>query len=101
MATRLSVLEENLRILAPFGALDLPAFIADPRNYGAAERFLHLAIEAVFDIGTHCIAALGLPRPSTYADIIPALAEAQNHAHAGTSNTLKMASRKGRVSTLR
>jgi uncharacterized protein YutE (UPF0331/DUF86 family) len=75
VATRLTVLDENLRLLEHFADLDLASYLADPRNYGAAERFLQLSIEAVFDIGTHCISALGLPRPSAYSEILPALAQ--------------------------
>jgi uncharacterized protein YutE (UPF0331/DUF86 family) len=73
---RLALLEEYLQHLAPLAQLDVQAFAGEPRNYGAAERFLQLAIEALFDIGTHCIAALALPRPAKYADIVPARADA-------------------------
>lgn len=38
--------------------------------------FLHLAIESIFDIGTHCISALRLARPATYGDVLPTLADA-------------------------
>lgn len=76
VAARLAVLDENLRLLERFALLDLATYLDDPRNYGAAERFLQLAMEAVFDIGTHCISALKLPRPLAYGDILPALAEA-------------------------
>lgn len=76
VGARLAALDEYLRLLAGLAGLELTAFTSDPRNYGAAERFLHLAIEAVLDVGTHCIAGLGLPRPERYADILPALAEA-------------------------
>jgi uncharacterized protein YutE (UPF0331/DUF86 family) len=76
VAARLAVLDENLRLLERFATLGLAAYLEDPRNYGAAERFLQLAMEAVFDIGTHCISALKLPRPLAYADILPVLAEA-------------------------
>ena len=76
VAGRLAILEENLRLLEPFASLDLDTYLADPRNYGSAERFLQLAIEAVFDIGTHCISALALPRPLAYGDILPTLAQA-------------------------
>jgi len=76
IGSRLATLEEYLRLLVGFARLDLAAFTGDPRNYAAAERFLQLAIESVFDIGTHCIAALGLPRPERYSEVLPALAEA-------------------------
>lgn len=75
VSARLAALDEYLRLLEPLRGLSLEAYTADPRNYGAAERFLQLAIEAVFDIGTHCLAGLGLRRPERYADILPALAE--------------------------
>jgi len=76
VASRLAALEENLRLLGPLAALDQQAFTTDPRNYGSGERFLQLAIESIFDIGTHCISALRLPRPATYGDILPTLANA-------------------------
>jgi uncharacterized protein YutE (UPF0331/DUF86 family) len=76
IASRLAALDEHLRLLGPLAALDLEAFTSDPRNYGSAERFLQLAIESVFDIGTHCISALRLARPTTYGDVLPTLAEA-------------------------
>lgn len=76
LGTRLSVLEENLRLLDQFAQLDLPIYLSEPRNYGAAERFLQLSIEAVFDIGTHLISALALARPLAYGEILPTLAQA-------------------------
>ena len=76
VTARLTVLDENLRLLERFALLDLATYLDDPRNYGAAERFLQLAMEAVFDIGTHCISALKRPRPLAYGDILPVLAEA-------------------------
>jgi uncharacterized protein YutE (UPF0331/DUF86 family) len=76
LAARLSALEEYLRLLGDIARTDLASFLNDPRTYGSAERFLQLAIEAVFDVGTHLIAGLGLPRPSRYADILPTLADA-------------------------
>jgi len=81
VSDRLAVLEENLRLLLPFAELDLTTYLGDPRNYGAAERFLQLAIEAVFDIGTHCISTLKLPKPLTYGDILPSLAQAGLISH--------------------
>ena len=70
----MAALEEYLRFLEEAARLDSAAFAREPQNYASAERFLQLAIEAVFDIGTHCIAALGLTRPERYADILPTLA---------------------------
>lgn len=87
VATRLSALEEYLRFLFTIRDLDFESFNSDPRNYASAERFLQLAIETVFDIGTHCIASLGLPRPARYGDILPTLAAA-SIIQAGTAQEL-------------
>ncbi len=76
LGARLASLDEYLRCLPEMARLEFSVFAGDPRNYASAERFLHLAIEAVLDIGAHLIAALGLPRPERYSDVLPALAEA-------------------------
>lgn len=76
IAAKLATIEEALQFLAEMAALDDDAFVADRRNYRAAERYLHLACEAIFEIGTHVIASLGLARPDRYADVVPILADA-------------------------
>lgn len=76
VSARLAALEEYLRYLQEAASVDLAAFTADPRTWASAERFLQLAIESILDIGTHCIAGLGLSRPERYADVLPALAAA-------------------------
>ena len=57
---RLSKLEEYLRILERLSRYELQEFLSDPEHYGAAERFLQLAIEAINDMGTHVAVDLGL-----------------------------------------
>lgn len=47
---------------------------ADPLFRLAAERALHVAVEAVLDIGHHVLAGRGLPIPGTYREVVPALA---------------------------
>lgn len=44
-------------------------FIADPEQYGSAERFLQLALEALFDMGSHAIAESGLGTVNQSRDI--------------------------------
>jgi uncharacterized protein YutE (UPF0331/DUF86 family) len=73
IAAKLATIEEALGFLEEMAALDYETFVADRRNYRAAERYLHLACEAVFEIGTHLIASLGLARPERYADVLPVL----------------------------
>lgn len=76
VGARLAALEQYLGYLRDLATVEAGTFATDPRTYASAERFLQLAIESIFDIGTHCIAALGLPRPERYADVLPALASA-------------------------
>ncbi len=49
---------------------------ADALHQLAAERALHVAAEAIFDIGHHVLAGRGLPIPSTYREVLPALVRA-------------------------
>lgn len=76
IAAKLATIDEALQFLAEMAALDYGAFVSDRRNYRAAERYLHLAFEAVFEIGTHVIASLGLSRPERYSDVLPILEQA-------------------------
>ena len=46
-----------------------------PEHYGSAERFLHLAIEALIDMGSHIVADLGLGVVNWYSDIPSLLSE--------------------------
>jgi uncharacterized protein YutE (UPF0331/DUF86 family) len=42
----------------------------------AAERALHVAAEAIFDVGHHVLSGRGLPVPTNYRGIAPGLFEA-------------------------
>jgi uncharacterized protein YutE (UPF0331/DUF86 family) len=69
---RLNKLDEYLAILRALQKYSFDEFIQDPEHYGSVERFLHLAIEAVIDIGNHIVAELNLGTVNWYSDI-PAL----------------------------
>ncbi len=53
-----------------------PAERAQPLYRLAAERALHVAAEAIFDIGHHVLAGRGLKLPQAYRDVLPALVAA-------------------------
>jgi len=57
---RLSHLEAYLRILRDLSRYTLEEFLESPERYGAAERFLQLAIEALNDMAAHVAADEGL-----------------------------------------
>ena len=72
---RLNQLDEYLAILRRMQGYSYDEFVRDPEKYGAAERFLHLAIEALIDMGNHVIAESGLGVVNSYSDIPTILAD--------------------------
>lgn len=72
---RLRNLDEYLHILNRLQQYDFDTFMANPEHYGSAERFLHLAIEAINDMGNHVVADDNLGETDWYSDIPTLLAE--------------------------
>jgi len=72
---RMNRLDEYLTILKNLRKYSFEEFIEDPERYGSVERFLHLAIEAVIDMGNHIIADSELGVVNWYSDIPKILAE--------------------------
>jgi uncharacterized protein YutE (UPF0331/DUF86 family) len=66
---RLGKLGEYLGNLKKLQRYSREEFLADPEHYGSAERFLHLAIEAVLDMGNHVIADDRIGTVDWYSDI--------------------------------
>lgn len=73
---RLEKLDEYLRILYSMQRYSRDEFVAHPERYGSAERFLHLAIEALTDMGNHVIAGLQLGTVDWHSDVPRRLREA-------------------------
>lgn len=73
---RLNQLEEYLEILHGLQRYSFDAFLDNPEHYGSAERFLHLAIESLMDMGNHVVAHEGLGVVDAYSDIAHLLYEA-------------------------
>ena len=72
---RLNKLDEYLSILDELRQVNREAFNTQPQLYGSAERFLHLAIETVLDMGNHIIADENLGMVNHYSDIPNILAD--------------------------
>ena len=75
VTARLERLREYLKTLRAVEEFDLERFKNDPFIHGAAERYLHLAIECLLDIGNHIIADRGFRKPETYGEVFEILAE--------------------------
>ena len=66
---RLGKIEEYLSILDRLRKYTIDEFVGDPERYGSAERFLHLSIEAINDLGNHMIADLNMGEVNWQSDI--------------------------------
>jgi len=75
LSSRLSALEGYLTELRSFRGVSREQFIREPALHHLAERYLHLACEAVLDIAQHIIADRGYPQASSYRNTIEVLEE--------------------------
>lgn len=75
VAARIERLRLYLKILRKVEEYDFDRFSSDPFIHGTAERYLHLSIECLLDIGNHVIADRGYRKPESYAEVFDILAE--------------------------
>jgi len=87
---RLNKLDEYLSFLHKLQQYSFDEFISDPERYGSAERFLHLAIEAITDMGNHIIADLELGSVNSYSDIPSIIAEKGYMTHGLEEKWIRM-----------
>lgn len=66
---RMIKLDEYLNVLYRLRRYDREEFLSDPEHYGSAERFLHLSIEAMLDMGNHVIADENWGVVDWYSDV--------------------------------
>jgi uncharacterized protein YutE (UPF0331/DUF86 family) len=72
---RLQKLDEYLGYLQRAQKYSFEQFAGDPERYGSVERFLHLALEALIDLGSHVVADENLGDVGYQRDIPALLAE--------------------------
>ena len=72
--TRLQRLREYLGLLQDLRGVDRQKFRGDPKLYGLAQWYLQQAVELTFGTGAYFIAALALPKPEAYHDILDSIA---------------------------
>lgn len=75
VAARLEKLREYLKTLKAAQRYDIDRFTSDSFIHGTVERYLHLSIECLLDVGNHIIADRGFRKPETYGEILEILAE--------------------------
>lgn len=75
--SRIDRLNEYVSILKSVIKYDRKIYISDPLIYGAAERFLHLSIDCILDIGNHVISDMRYRKPENNKDIFIILYESK------------------------
>lgn len=73
--TRISKLDEYIKFLHEIGKYSKGEYLKNALIYGSAERFLHLAIECIIDIGNHIIANMGFRKPESNREVFIILFE--------------------------
>ncbi|MEG0307543.1 MAG: DUF86 domain-containing protein [Clostridium sp.] len=73
--SRVDKLNEYIGFLKDVKNYTEEEYIKSPLIYGSSERFLHLSIECVMDIGNHLVSDLRLRRPESNRDIFIVLNE--------------------------
>jgi uncharacterized protein YutE (UPF0331/DUF86 family) len=66
---KFELIQEDTSVLETLARMSEEDFASDTIRRAAAERLLHVAIEAVIDVGNHLVAALHLRKPNRYTDI--------------------------------
>jgi uncharacterized protein YutE (UPF0331/DUF86 family) len=74
---RLAALRGYLEKLRAFQQTSEHEFRGSPAIHDLAERYLHLAMECVLDLGNHYAAEEGLPTPETNQDTFTRLEQAE------------------------
>ena len=75
LSNRLNALEDYLTEIRALAALPREKFIREPSFHHLAERYLHLACEAVLDMANHVISEEGYRQPGTNEESITVLEE--------------------------
>jgi uncharacterized protein YutE (UPF0331/DUF86 family) len=73
--SRIYKVQEYLTYLQQVKNYTKEQYVNDPMIYGSTERFLHLSIECVIDIGNHVIADMRYRKPESNKDIFLVLLE--------------------------
>ena len=74
---KINLILKDLKAIESFGRMSVDAYLADPVNEPAAERYLERIIGRMIDINYHIVTELGDPPPRDYYESFIALARSQ------------------------
>lgn len=73
--SRIDKLKEYLTYLKDVSKYSKNQYISEPLIFASTERFLHLAIECVIDIGNHIISDMNFRKPESNREVFEVLYE--------------------------
>lgn len=76
VVARFARLTEALRRLKAHAGVDLPMFLGDADLRDIVDRNFQVAVEALIDLANHLVAARGLAKPETSAELFDILSGA-------------------------
>jgi uncharacterized protein YutE (UPF0331/DUF86 family) len=88
---RINKLREYMTFLDTIKNYSKEEYTSNPMIYASTERFLHLSIECILDIGNHIISDLRYRKPENNKDIFEVLYENKLIEHDLKENLCKMA----------
>jgi uncharacterized protein YutE (UPF0331/DUF86 family) len=88
---RIDHLKSYLDFLKEIKTKNEEEYLTNPYIYGSSERFLHLALECVINIGNHLVADLRLRKPQDNKDIFIILHEEEIISSSLKQKLVKMA----------
>lgn len=75
LISKINNLKEYMDYLRGIDTYSVDDYISNPMIYASFERFLHLSIECILDIGNHMISDLRYRKPESNRDIFEILYE--------------------------
>lgn len=73
IVAKLQALDEYLGYLKDLQKVNKKSFLADYHQFGLAEHYLYLSIEALLDVAKLMVIAYGFPRPEENRDVFRVL----------------------------
>lgn len=74
---KINLILKDLKAIESFGRMSIDAYLGDPVNEPAAERYLERIIGRMIDVNYHIVTELGDPPPRDYYESFIALARRQ------------------------
>lgn len=97
MQFKINRIRKNLKELQKLGKLSYKNYVKDIHSPVLAERYLHVSIEAMLDIGSRIISEEGMGEPLEYRNVFEILCQARILPKDHLENFLNMVGLRNRI----